>query len=73
LAACVDSIHHDGTGQIQYHYTIIDFAALWQSGEPRHGGDAVAARWASESEFEALNLWPEARRAVAAAGVVLRV
>ena len=73
LAACIDSIHHDTTGQIQYHYTIIDFAALWQAGEPRHGGDATATQWATEQDFDALNLWPEARRAVAAARVVLQV
>ena len=29
LAANVDSIHTDSAGRVRYHYTIIDFAALW--------------------------------------------
>jgi ADP-ribose pyrophosphatase YjhB (NUDIX family) len=73
FAACVDSIHHDQAGRIQYHYTIIDFAALWQAGEARAGGDASETLWASEAEFDSLDLWQEARRAVAAARVGLGV
>ena len=30
LAATVDSIHRDSAGRVRYHYTIIDYAALWQ-------------------------------------------
>jgi ADP-ribose pyrophosphatase YjhB (NUDIX family) len=46
LAAIVDSIHPDAAGAIEYHYTIIDFAARWAAGSPTPGGDASDALWA---------------------------
>jgi 8-oxo-dGTP diphosphatase len=45
LAACIDIIRKDTAGRIHYHYTIIDYAAQWQDGEPVAGGDAMAARF----------------------------
>jgi 8-oxo-dGTP diphosphatase len=73
LAAHVDSIHPDQTGAVQYHYTILDFACLWQAGEPKAGGDANDVKWATEAEFDSLDLWPEARRVIAAARVAMGV
>jgi ADP-ribose pyrophosphatase YjhB (NUDIX family) len=71
LAAHVDSIHHDAEGRVRYHYTILDFAGLWQGGEPAAGGDAQAARWAAAEEFDGLALWKDARRVIAAAIVTV--
>jgi ADP-ribose pyrophosphatase YjhB (NUDIX family) len=71
LAAAVDSIHRDGEGGVQYHYTIVDFAALHVSGEATAGGDAAAVLWAREADFTGMDLWPEARRAIDAARRVL--
>src|SRR5579875_2248270 len=45
LAANVDSIHRDDAGRVQFHYTILDFAARWVGGEPVPGGDVSAARF----------------------------
>jgi ADP-ribose pyrophosphatase YjhB (NUDIX family) len=67
LAAHVDSIHHDAEGRVQFHYTILDFAAAWIGGEPRAGGDVTAAVWANTDSFDAYELWSEARRVVAVA------
>ncbi len=67
LIAHVDSIHHDPAGAVQYHYTILDFAGLWLGGAPVAGGDATECRWAGEADFDALRLWSEARRVIAAA------
>lgn len=65
LAAHVDSIHRDAGGRVQYHYTILDFCALWCGGEAVEGGDADALCWAAESEYDALSLWQEARLVIA--------
>lgn len=67
LVAHVDSIHRDTDGRVQYHYTILDFAAMWAGGEPVAGGDVVEARFVAFGEFEAYGLWDEARRVIEAA------
>lgn len=72
LAANVDSITRDGTGRVQYHYTILDFAAEWTGGEPRAGGDVTDATWAPLDGLEPFKLWSEAHRVIACAQKVLR-
>jgi len=67
LAIVVDAISHDTTGRAQYHYTIIDFAAVWLAGEARAGDDVTEVAWASPQEFEAFALTPATHRAVTAA------
>lgn len=64
LADVVDSITRDGDGGLQYHYTLVDFRADWQSGEPRAGGDAAEARWFNPAELAAVELWEETRRVI---------
>jgi len=67
LAANVDSIHRDPDGRVRYHYTIIDFCARWDGGEPAPGGDMSATIWAAFDEFDRYELWSEARRVIAVA------
>ncbi len=67
LAAHVDSIHPDAQGRVQYHYTILDFAARWQGGEPRAGGDVTDARFVAYADLDSLGLWSEAHRVIAIA------
>ena len=67
LAACVDSIHRDPDGRIQYHYTILDFAAAWDAGEPAAGDDVTDARFVAFTALDALGLWTEALRVIALA------
>jgi ADP-ribose pyrophosphatase YjhB (NUDIX family) len=67
LAANVDRIHHDAAGRVQYHYTIIDFAAAWQGGEPVAGSDVSEATWAPLERLDAYDLWSEALRVIAIA------
>lgn len=67
LAAHVDSIHRDPAGRVQFHYTILDFAARFVAGQARPGGDITAVAWAREAEFDAYALWSEARRVFAIA------
>ena len=64
LAANVDSIHRDADGRVQYHYTILDFAGLWQGGEPVAGTDAAEAVFAPLDGLERYALWSEVHRVI---------
>ena len=73
LAAHVDSIHADADGRVRYHYTILDFAGLWQGGEARAGSDVTEVAWAGIADLERFALWPEAVRVIGLARRVLEV
>ena len=73
LAANVDSITYDDDGRVQYHYTILDFAAEWIDGEPKTGGDVTDAAWAPLNGLEPFKLWSEAHRVIACAKKVLQL
>lgn len=64
LLDVIDTITPDDEGGIVYHYTLVDFVAVWRSGEPRAGGDAADARWFAPAELDTLNLWRETRRVI---------
>ena len=64
LAATVDSIMPDSAGRIRYHYTIIDYAALWLGDEARAGGDITEVVWADFDDLARFNLWSEAHRVI---------
>jgi len=51
-----DSIVRDDSGQIQFHYVIVDLIADYVSGEPKAGDDALDARWVSAQEMKTLNV-----------------
>jgi len=51
VLAVLDRIIPDKDGAPQYHYVLIDFLCIVESGELRAGGDATDARWARESEL----------------------
>ncbi len=67
LLTHVDSIHRDAAGRVQYHYTILDFAAEWIAGEPVPSGDVTAAAFFAFDALGPLNLWSEAHRVIALA------
>lgn len=67
LVAHVDSISRDADGRVQFHYTILDFAAAWQGGEPVAGGDVTGAVFAPLDRLEEYALWSEAHRVIALA------
>ncbi len=64
LAGIADSIHRDGAGRVEYHYTIIDFAAAYAGGEARAGGDIAELAWVSTRDFDAYALWEEVVRII---------
>jgi 8-oxo-dGTP diphosphatase len=67
FAATVDNIRHDETGRVKFHYTIIDFAARWVSGEPVADTDVTEAVWAPLDALDDYGLWSEAHRVIAIA------
>ena len=70
LVDVVDGISRDETGAAISHYTLIDFAAEWVSGEPVAGDDAAEARWTPLENLDDYRLWSETRRIIAAAAAM---
>ena len=71
LAAVVDSLTNDAEGRLQYHYTIIDYAARYREGAARPGGDVTDIAWAAFDAFDRYSLWSEARRVIGIAARLL--
>lgn len=67
MVAHADSITQDETGRIEYHYTILDFAAHYTGGEAIPGDDASACAWAGPEELAGYNLWTEILRVISLA------
>ena len=67
FAATVDNIRRDAAGRVRFHYTIIDFATRWVSGEPAAATDVTEAAWARLDALDQYNLWSEAHRVIAIA------
>lgn len=57
VLTAVDGITRDTDGTLLFHYTIVDVEADWVAGEPVPGDDALDARWATQTEAEALVAW----------------
>ncbi len=64
LLDVVDGIVRDTDGQVEYHFTLVDFRCNWLSGEPVAGDDAAAVRWITLDELEGLELWEETGRII---------
>lgn len=64
LVEVIDSIQKDASGQVLYHYTIIDFAARWVGGEAVAGDDAAAVAWVDPADLHRLDLWDETIRVI---------
>ena len=73
LVAHVDSIHPDAGGCIQFHYTILDFAAIWQGGAQVAGSDAADVAFVPFEALEGLGLWSETLRVISLARALLGV
>ena len=71
LVAHVDSIHPGPDGRVRFHYTILDFAAVWAGGAPVAGGDALEAAFVPLQALDGLGVWSEAVRVITAASAAL--
>ena len=57
LIDVIDSIRYDDGGRIQFHYSLVDYAAIWKSGELRAGDDAADCRWFDLVEAKKIIRW----------------
>ncbi len=64
LIDVVDSITRDQDSRVQFHYTLVDFAAEWRSGEAAAADDVGAVRWVQLADLEAMGLWTETVRII---------
>ncbi len=64
LIDVVDSITRDQDSRVQFHYTLVDFAAEWRSGEAVAADDVGAVRWVPLADLEAMGLWTETVRII---------
>lgn len=71
VLAAVDNIVRSDTGQIAFHYAIIDVLAIWLSGEPTPRDDVLEARWSPIEDAVRLIRFPPARAVIQAAAVAL--
>ena len=65
LLDVVDSLTRDDAGEIQFHYTLVDFLAEWRGGEARAAGDAAEVAWADPDDLAPFDLWAETLRLIA--------
>ncbi len=64
FAAHVDNIRRDPEGRVQFHYTILDFAARWLAGDAVAATDVTEAAWVKLDRLEEYQLWSEAYRVI---------
>ncbi len=68
----VDYLDRESNGAIRHHYSLIDYAATYQSGALRAGDDAVAARWVPRDQLSDYNLWHETEKIIYKAFGILK-
>ena len=64
LIDVVDGITRDQDSRVRFHYTLVDFAAEWRSGEAAAADDVSAVRWVPLADIESLGLWTETVRII---------
>jgi ADP-ribose pyrophosphatase YjhB (NUDIX family) len=63
ILTAIDLIEFDGD-RVRYHYTLVEIAARYVSGEIAAGDDAGAADWFDPDEIAALDAWDQVERMV---------
>ena len=67
LIEVVDGLFPAPGPAVETHYVLIDYAAVWLTGEPRAGDDASDAAFHPIESLDKLDLWPETMRIIALA------
>lgn len=71
LIDVVDGITRDEAAQVQFHYTLVDFAAEWVAGEARADADVAAVRWVALDHLGEVPMWGQTHRIIGE-GIALR-
>jgi len=64
LIDVIDTVREDADGRVQFHYTLVDFAAVWTAGDPVADDDVSDAQWVSLSALDEYGLWSETIRVI---------
>ncbi len=64
IVTAIDGITRDAEARVEYHYSIVEVNAEWQTGDATPQSDARAVRWVTMAELESLNVWSEMLRVV---------
>jgi ADP-ribose pyrophosphatase len=60
----LEYIEHDESGELAFHYVVLDYAAEYITGEPCAGDDAEEAAWIRFDELDTLPLTDSTREAL---------
>jgi ADP-ribose pyrophosphatase len=66
-----DLIEHDKAGNVEFHFVVVDFAALYVAGDPQGADDADEARWFSPEEMAAVPVSQNTIKALHAIGFLV--
>jgi 8-oxo-dGTP diphosphatase len=72
LVDVVDSIRHDDDGRVQFHYSLVDFAAVWTAGDLQAGDDVGACKWVTEEEAAEIISWGQTIRIIEESKTLLK-
>jgi 8-oxo-dGTP diphosphatase len=64
LIDAIDSIQTDDNGKVLYHYTLLDYIAMVDSGALAPGSDADDAQWFTRAQISNMGLWSETKRVI---------
>lgn len=64
LIDVVDAITHDAAGVVEFHYTLVDLAAEWRSGEAQALDDVAGVRWVAIDAIDEYELRPATRQVI---------
>lgn len=73
LIEVVDSIVHDDSGRVRFHYTLVDFCGLHAGGVPRAESDALDITWAPIDTLAARRLWAPTLEVIARGAELLGI
>jgi len=60
----LNAITPDAAGKIEYHYTLVEIAADWKTGEAAAADDALAVQWVKPEDVATICAWSEIARIV---------
>ena len=64
LLDVIDGIFKDTSGKVEHHYTLVDFAARWVSGDAAAADDVNDVRWVTLDQLSDYDLWTETERVI---------
>lgn len=64
IITAIDGLTRDGSGGVEYHYSIVEVNADYVSGTPEAASDVREVRWVTLPELEAMGVWSEMLRVV---------